>query len=285
MGKPCAARTWLLMLVAVAPVAWRAAAEALPRPDHVVVVIEENKAFHQIIGSADAPYINQLAAQGALMEQSFGVTHPSLPNYLALFSGSTHGVKDDGCRHALKGPNLAEALQKAGLSFAIFSETMPGTGFVACDFRAYKKKHNPVAYFAALPSEINRPFRDFPSDLSRLPTVSFVVPDQENDMHDGSVAQGDAWLRENIDPYVKWASGHRSLLVLTWDEDDFVHGNHIVTLFAGAGVKAGRDARRIDHYDVLRTLADFYGVAAPGQAAKARPITGIFSGGASAKAP
>lgn len=257
----------------------------LPRPDHVVVVIEENKAFHQIIGSKDAPAINQLARQGALMEQSHGVTHPSLPNYLALFSGSTQGVRDDGCGYALQGPNLAEALAHAGLSFAIYSETMPKTGFEGCTHGAYHKKHNPVAYFASLPAGINRPFRDFPTDFSKLPTVAFVIPDQSNDMHDGSIAQGDAWLRKNIDPYVTWARSHRSLLILTWDEDDFIHGNHIATVFAGAGVQPGGYSRPIDHYDVLRTVADLFGIPAPGNAAKARPITGIWRGGSAAAAP
>jgi len=284
-------RPWwipLAVALAVAPVRAVQAAErsaGLPRPDHVVVVIEENKAFHRIIGSPEAPAINQLAQAGALMEQSFGVAHPSLPNYLALFSGSTHGVKDDGCRHALAGPNLAEALRGAGFSFAIFSETMPVAGFAGCDSHAYRKKHNPVAYFASLPPGINRPFRDFPADFSKLPTVAFVVPDQDHDMHDGSIAQGDAWLREHIDPYAKWARSHRSLLILTWDEDDFVHGNHIATVLVGAGVKPGRYAQRIDHYAVLRTLADLYGVPAPGRAAEAPAIAGIWNDGGDAEAP
>jgi phosphatidylinositol-3-phosphatase len=278
-------RLAVLAVLAVAPARAAERLAALPRPDHVVVVIEENKEFHQIIGSPEAPYINQLAARGALMEQSFGIAHPSLPNYLALFSGSTHDVKNDACSYALEGPNLAEALRKAGLGFAIFSETMPETGFAGCSSHAYRKKHNPVAYFASLPPEINRRFEDFPADFSKLPSVAFVVPDEQNDMHDGSIAQGDAWLREHIEPYVRWAPAHRSLLILTWDEDDFAHDNQIATILVGAGVKVGRYAQRIDHYSVLRTLADFYGVPPPGQAAEAQPIAGIWSGGADAKAP
>ena len=250
----------------------------------MVVVIEENRAFHQIIGSKEAPYINQLAGEGALMEQSFGVAHPSLPNYLALFSGSTHGVKDDGCSYELQGPNLAEALRKAGFGFAIFSEGLPKTGFRGCVSHGYRKKHNPVAYFGSLPDEINRPFREFPSDFYKLPTVAFVIPDQQNDMHDGSIAQGDAWLREHMGPYAQWARSHGSLLIVTWDEDDFLHENHIATIVVGDGVKPGRYARRVDHYDVLRTLADFYGVPAPGDAAHARPLTGIWTARGDAEA-
>lgn len=272
LASPCAARA-------------AGATGGLPRPDHVVLVIEENKEFHQIIGSPEAPYINQLAAKGALMERSFGVTHPSLPNYLALFSGSTHGVKNDACHYALQGPNLAEALRKAGLSFAIFSEGLPEVGFAGCSSGAYRKKHNPVAYFASLPAEINRRFEDFPADFSKLPSVAFVVPDMDHDMHDGSIEEGDAWLREHLDAYVKWAPGHRSLLILTWDEDDFVHDNRVATILVGAGVKRRRYARRIDHYAVLRTLAGFYAVPPPGQAAQAQPIRGIWSGPGRATAP
>jgi acid phosphatase len=249
----------------------------VPRPAHVVVVIEENKTFEDVAGSTEAPYINELASQGALMEQSYALTHPSLPNYLALFSGSTYGIADDNCRHDLEGPNLARALEEVGLGFTIYSEDLPETGSRSCLYLDYRRKHNPAAYFPSLPAEINRPLSDFPTDFSKLPAVSFVIPNLRNDMHDGSIRRGDAWLREHLDPYVQWARDHDSLLILTFDEDDHSRDNRVLTVFAGAHVRTGRYPLRIDHYDILSTLAAFYGIPAPGKAAKRNPIFGIWS--------
>src|SRR6266853_588359 len=116
----------------------------LPRPDHVIIVIEENKAYKQIVGNMAAPYINTLANNGALFTQSFAIAHPSQPNYLALFSGTTHGVTDDRCPLSFSGDNLAAALRRKGLSFAIYSESMPSIGFTGCLNGSYYRKHNPV---------------------------------------------------------------------------------------------------------------------------------------------
>lgn len=246
------------------------------KPDHVVVVIEENKSFEDIIGNKEASYINHLAGQGALMMKSYAVAHPSLPNYLALFSGSTHGIKDDGCEYVFMGGNLAQSLQEKGLSFKTFSETMPDIGFARCKYLAYRKKHNPAAYFPDLPGTYNQRFADFPSDFTKLPTISFVVPNQDNDMHDGTIAQADAWLKKNMDAYIQWAQKHNSLLVLTWDEDDNTPKNHIATIILGDHVKPGRYKQHIDHYDVLKTLAEIYSVKAPNKAEKAKTIRHIW---------
>ena len=103
-------------------------AQKLPRPDHVVIVVEENRAYSRIIGNMAAQYINALAKRGALFTQSFGVTHPSQPNYLALFAGSTTGVNDNSCPFTFKTENLASLLTRAGFSFATYSESMPAAG-------------------------------------------------------------------------------------------------------------------------------------------------------------
>ncbi len=113
-------------------------------------------------------------------------------------------------------------------------------------------------------------------DYSHLPQVAIVVPNQTNDMHNGTIQQGDSWLKHNIDAYVKWAQSHNSLLIVTWDEDDGSGDNRIPTLFVGPMVKAGSYSQRIDHYDVLRTLEDMYGLKPLGHSAKAHPITGIW---------
>lgn len=249
-----------------------------PPPDHVVVVIEENRSYSDIIGNPDAPYINSLARHGALFNRSFAVTHPSEPNYLALFSGSTQGLRSDSCPHAYTGPNLAGALARAGRSFAIYSESLPSVGFTGCRFGEYRRKHNPVVNWQGInvPKSVNRPFTGFPADFRTLPTVSFVVPDMMNDMHDGSVKRADTWLRERLGAYIRWARTHNDLFILTWDEDDRQSGNHIPTLFVGGMIHNGVYTQRIDHYGVLRTLEELYGLPNLGHSAQRRLITGIL---------
>lgn len=250
-------------------------AQPLPRPDHVVIVIEENKSFSQIIGNKDAPWINELAKRGALFTQSYGVTHPSQPNYLALFSGSTRGITSNTCPLDLNGDNLASELLAKGLSFASYSESMPETGYDGCIWGAYMRKHNPIANWKELIAW-NQPFSAFPTDYTQLPTVAFVVPDQRNDMHDGSIAQGDAWLKKNIEGYARWAMTHNSLLIVTFDEDDGSEGNRIATIFVGQRVKPGRYKQRINHYNLLRTVEDMYGLPYLGESAGAQAVSGVW---------
>jgi len=253
-------------------------AGAVPRFDHIVVVVLENHAFTQIIGRSSAPYLNSLAERGAVLTRSYGITYPSQPNYLALFSGSTQGLTDNSCPHNFTGPNLAAALLAAGHSFIGYSEDLPEAGYTRCSSGAYARKHNPWVNFGALPKTVNQPMTAFPEDLSRLPTVSFVVPNLDNDMHDGSVAQGDRWLREHLGGYAEWSTAHNSLLIITADEDDKRHGNRIATLFAGARVRPGRYDVRIDHYGVLATVLASYQLAPFGRAAGVAPLTAIWAG-------
>jgi hypothetical protein len=255
-------------------------AEQMPRPDHVVIVIEENHGFGQIMHRRNHnSYIDALAKRGMLFTDSHGVTHPSLPNYLALFSGSMQGVSDDSCKHTFNSDNLATRLLDAGLGFATYSEALPGTGDLVCASGTYRRKHNPAASWqdTRLDAGLNRRFADFPRDFSSLPTVAFVIPDQKNDMHDGSFEDADRWLNKHIEPYVTWAFKHNSLLILTWDEDDFRAENHVVTILVGPMVKRGISMQRIDHYSVLRTLLDFYGLPALNASSGAKPIAGIWT--------
>ncbi|MFL6116143.1 MAG: alkaline phosphatase family protein, partial [Catenulispora sp.] len=137
------------------------------------------------------------------------------------------------------------------------------------------------ANFSNVPTSDNQPFTNFPSsaNYSALPTVSWVIPNLNDDMHDGSIAQGDTWLKNNLDAYAQWAKTHNSLLVVTWDEDDSSASNQIPTLFYGANVKQGTYSEHINHYNVLRTIEDMYGLPYAGAAASAKPITDVFSTG------
>ena len=249
----------------------------LPRPDHVVVVMMENHAYSSIIGSSSAPYINSLAGQGASFTHSYAVTHPSEPNYLAIFSGSTAGLSDDSCPHTYTGSNLASELIAAGLTFTGYSESMPNDGYTGCTAGEYARKHNPWVNFTNVPATDNRTFAAFPGDYTKLPTVSFVVPNLIDDMHDGTVEQGDTWLQANIDGYAQWAKNHNSELIVTWDEDDNSSGNQIPTIIAGAHVRPGTYSESITHYNVLRTIEDSYHLPYAAESAAAAPISDIFS--------
>ena len=250
---------------------------AVPEPAHTVVVVMENHSSAEIIGNPAAPFINSLARRGALFTRSYAITHPSQPNYLALFSGSTQGVTDDGCPYRFTAPNLAADLIKAGKSFAGYSEDLPGPGSPACSAGEYARKHVPWTDFTNVPGSVSLPFTSFPvTAFARLPAVSFVIPNLCDDMHDCSPAVGDSWLRAHLGGYVTWAMMHDSLLILTWDEDDSSQGNHIATIFIGQQVRPGRYAEMITHYSVLATIEAAYALPRDGQAATATPITALW---------
>jgi phosphatidylinositol-3-phosphatase len=251
---------------------------ALPGPPaHTVIVLEENHGYGEVMGSPQAPYLNQLARQGALFTDSHAITHPSEPNYLALFSGSTQGVTDDSCPHSFTAPNLAAELIAAGQTFAGYAEDLPATGSPVCSAGQYARKHVPWTNFSNVPAADSKPFGAFPAGrYAQLPTVSFVIPNLCNDMHDCPVSSGDSWLRAHISGYASWAMTHHSLLIITWDENDGSPGNQIPTLFVGQLVHSDRSAEPITHYSVLRTLEDLYRLPLTGHAATAPLITGIW---------
>src|SRR5438093_9538625 len=136
----------------------------LPTPDHVVIVIEENTAARNIIGNANAPYINSLAGSGANLTNFYAITHPSEPNYLHLFSGSAQGVTDDSTPWALPfaTANLATELINRGYTFGGYSETLPSIGFTGdsyttvVDQNQYVRKHNPWVNWQATTPAANQ---------------------------------------------------------------------------------------------------------------------------------
>jgi acid phosphatase len=253
------------------------AAGAVPHWEHVVVVVLENRAAGELVGDPAAPFLTRMAADGMQLASSYAITHPSEPNYLALFSGSTHGLTSDACPVQLTGPNLATALLTAGRTFTGFSESLPNAGYTGCSSGAYARKHNPWVDFAALPASVNQPMTAFPTDPSRLPDLAFVIPNLDDDMHDGTIAQADQWLSVHLSGYLRWAMTHDSALLVTTDEDDSTAGNHITTLVAGAHVPTGTFRARVNHYGVLRTLLDAFGLPAFSGAVGAVAITGVWS--------
>ena len=253
----------------------------LPKYKHIIIVMEENHDYDALIGSKNSPYITWLSENGALFTDSHGIGHPSQPNYLALFSGSTQGVADDKCLigEVYNTPNLGAALISNGYTFKGFAETMPTAGYLPCYYKTsditgqalYARKHAPwVNWIGTKPNDISAslslPLTEFPTDFKDLPTVAFVVPNMDNDMHnigapgdDAAIQRGDKWLKEYITKYAEWAKTHDSLLIVTFDEDDArTDVNHIPTIFYGAHVKTGKYSEHITHYNVLHTIEAIY---------------------------
>ncbi|MCX3062801.1 alkaline phosphatase family protein [Streptomyces beihaiensis] len=256
------------------------AATGLPTPDHTIVVVFENHSYGQIIGSSRAPYINSLADGGANLTASYAQTHPSQPNYYALFSGDTQGVTDDSCVAPgfSSADNLGAELLAAGKSWASYNEDLPSQGSTVCSSGNYAQKHNPWFGFGNVPTSTAKTFAQFPTDYSTLPKVSYVIPNLCSDMHNCSVKTGDRWIKNNLGDYATWAKSHNSLLVITFDEDNGSSGNHVPTVLYGGPVAAGSmSSATYHHYDVLRTIEDMYGLPYAGHAASGKDITGVWA--------
>lgn len=255
------------------------AASTIPSYAHVVVVMEENHSYSDIIGNSSAPYMNQLADGGALMTGSYAVTHPSEPNYMALFGGSTFGLSSDKCPVTESSANLGSELLGAGYTFKGYSEGLPKTGSTTCTSGEYARKHSPWINFSNVPTADSLPLTSFPasSNYASLPTLSFVIPNLQDDMHDGTIAQADTWLKSNLSAYATWAATHDSLLIVTWDEDDYTENNQVPTIFYGQNVVTGKYDENVNHYNVLATLEQMYGLAEVGSSNGATPITDIWN--------
>jgi phosphatidylinositol-3-phosphatase len=234
----------------------------------------ENTEYGDVIGNRDAPYVNRLARRYALATRSHGVRHPSLPNYLALTSGSTHGIDSDCTTCRVDARNVVDQLEAARITWKAYMEDMPRPCFRGAAAGGYAKKHNPFAYYddvAGNPVRCRRivPFGQLAGDLrhASLPTYVFISPNLCDDMHDCGVAAGDRFLAQVV-PVLLRALGREGYLVLTWDEGSSdrgccgaSRGGHIATVVAGPLVqKRARDATPLDHYGVLRTIEETLGL-------------------------
>ena len=255
--------------------------DTIPVPEHIVICIMENKGFQQIIDSFNiAPFINALAydPMSALFTQSYGIEHPSQPNYLDLFSGSNQGMNNNNVPPAhFTTPNLARELLDAGKTFIGYSENLPYTGCDTIRSGNYERKHNPVANWMGngvnqVPDTCNQPFSNFPNDFTLLPTVCYVVPDQANDMHNGTITTGDSWIAAHLDGYIQWARTNNSLFILTFDEDNSAYNNRIVTIFTGPMVRGGTYSKYMNHFSLLRTLEDIYATDHAGHATNVESV-------------
>jgi phosphatidylinositol-3-phosphatase len=253
---------------------------AVPAFSKVVVVVLENKARSEVLGNRAAPAFNAFARQGAVLSGYSGVTHPSLPNYLALVSGSTHGIASDCTTCTVAGPSLADTLEAKGLTWKTYAEGLPRAGWTGPYSGRYAKKHVPFLYFRRVLASRARVKRVVPlPQLARdraagkLPTFSLVVPDLCHDMHDCSVATGDAWLKRFLPPLLNLPG---TAVFVVFDESDSVNPG-VPALALGTLVRPhSRVSGPTDHYSLLRTIEDGLGLPKLGRSARAVRITGIW---------
>jgi phosphatidylinositol-3-phosphatase len=270
--------------------------QSLPRSpaSHVVVIVMENAEYGEVLGGHAAPYVSGLAARYGLATESFAITHPSLPNYLSLVSGSTLGVSSDCTECEVSAPNIVDRLEAAGISWGAYLEGAPGPCFGGASAGGYAKKHNPFIYFRDIsrsPSRCRRlvGFAALAADLraGRLPTYVWISPNLCDDGHDCGVAAGDRFLARTV-PALLRQLGPEGFLVLTWDEGvsdagccaGSARGGHIATLIAGPQVRRGaRVGAAVDHYGVLATIEGALGLAPLGAAAEAQSgsLAGLFT--------
>ena len=271
----CGATQWT---PAAGPVPPRA---ALPRFTHVVVVVFENRERDQIVGNPEAPTFNALLRSGADITRYDAVTHPSLPNYLALVSGSTHGITSDCTSCDVSGPSLASQLEAAGRTWKTYAEGLPRPGWDGSVEGLYAKKHDPFLYFRGVDRSRVVPLTQLAPDVAarRLPDFSLVVPDLCNDMHDCFPETSDRWLRAHVLPLLRSPALAGGVVFVVFDEgtSDAGGGGHIYAAAAGPAVRPGSVfAQPTNHYGLLRTIEDAWGLPRLGLAARARPIAGIW---------
>jgi hypothetical protein len=241
---------------------------------HVIWIVMENHAYNQVIGSSSAPYENQLAAQCGLATNYKAITHPSLPNYIAMTSGDTQGVTDDNgpSSHQLTAASIFSQVKGAGRTWRSYQESMPGNCALTSS-GTYAVKHNPAAYYVPIRTDCNAwdvPMGTissgaFASDLANntLPSFSFITPNMCNDTHDCSVGTGDTWLQSWI-PKITSSPAYQSgntAIFLTWDEDDFTTVNQVATIVITATTAAGtRSGSAFNHYSLLKTTEQILGL-------------------------
>jgi len=244
---------------------------------HVFVIVMENKSYAEALAQ---PFTARLAAANALAVNYHAVSHPSLPNYLALTSGSTYGIRDDGY-HVLPEASIGTQLTAAGLSWRAYMEGM-GVSCLAGN-GVYAIKHDPFAYYGgACPSNVVPMDQQLDADLAappeQAPTFSWITPDLCHDGHDCSAPDADAFLAGlvgRITASPAFQSG--GVLFVTWDEDDGGAGNRVPLIAAGPGVRPGSSDQAYDHYSLLATVEDLLGLPRLGEAAAAEPLADLMS--------
>jgi phosphatidylinositol-3-phosphatase len=262
-----------------------------PTFSHIVLLVEENHSYPEVVGSSSMPYLNSLIAQYGLATQYFANTHPSLPNYLVLTTGLMES-NNDNFVGAVTDDNVVRELVKAGKSWKAYFESLPSAGYLGSDSGGYLRQHNPFADLSDIQQSSAQaanmvPFTQFATDLANnaLPQYSFIVPNANDDAHDGTLAQADSWLQSNIAPLLA-SSAFQSggLLIVTFDEGDIPDvengGGHVATVIIGPQAKKGYQSPTLyQHQSTLRLVLAGSGLNTfPGMSATAPDMTEFFTG-------
>jgi hypothetical protein len=239
---------------------------SVPRLAHVVVVVFENQERSNVLGAGQAPTFDRLAGNYAQATDYQAVAHPSLPNYLALISGSTHGVTNDCTNCPQSGPTIGTQLTQAGRTWGAYAEGYPSSS-------RFAKRHEPFLYFPDGASHVHGLGALSPS---ALPAYALVTPDLCHDAHDCSLGTADSWLKGFVPPLLRVP---RTAVFIVFDEGTSGAGGGGVVpmIVAGTSVRPhSRYTQTTSHYGLLRTIEDALGVPPLGAAARARPFTGIW---------
>jgi phospholipase C len=242
-----------------------------PASSHVFVIVMEN---HDFARALTGKYTAKLAAQYPYATHYHGVSHPSLPNYLALTSGSTWGIADDGY-HKLPAGGLGAQLTAAGINWRAYMEGMTGGCFNSP--YPYALKHNPFAYYGAgCPQEVV-PFTHFAADMKGdVPRFVWITPNLCHDGHDCSTAVADQWLSQTVPKILATAAWKNDgVLLITWDEGED-KANHVLTLVIHPNAATHTSSLAYDHYSTLATIEDRLGLPRLGAAARAKPMTDLL---------
>jgi hypothetical protein len=271
------------MLVLLALPGASAARGGVPAFRHAVVIVFENKERESVLDNGDAATFNRMATEYATLGQYYGVAHPSLPNYLALVSGSTQGITTNCTGCVVRGRSLAGTLAMAHRTWKTYAEGLPRAGFTGASSGSYAKKHNPLLYFREVimrPARRARivPLTELRTDLRRnaLPDFSLVVPDLCHSMHDCSVAVGDAWLQSVLPPLLQLP---HTVVFVVFDEGttNVRGGGHVLALALGTAVRVGSRYDRVtSHCGLLRTIEDAWTLPRLGCSMRLAPITSIW---------
>ena len=262
------------------------AKDGIPAFRHIYVIVMENKEYGRIVGSSQAPYLNSLIARYGLTTNFYAVTHPSQPNYIALTSGGLQGTSTNGS-YDLAVPNLFDQIEASGRTWRLYAQGYPGGCFKTYAAAAvadgpgavgdYARKHNPAISYTSISGNPARC-----ANITRLAgfdpaaaNFEMIIPNQVNDMHSGSVAAGDTFLKAFMPQILDSAAFEGSVVFITWDEGDTdaKGGGHIATVVLSPGMTPGaRYDGACTHYSMLRTIEQAWGLPFLGWAGTATPI-------------
>jgi phospholipase C len=263
----------------------------LPTFSHVFLVVEENHSFTEVIGNSSMPYLNGLASKYALAKQYFANAHPSIPNYLMLTTGQMETLNDN-FSGTIGDDNVVRELVSVGKTWKTYQESIPSAGYLGGDAPPYVRRHNPFSLLSDVqnnPAQAANivPFTQFATDLANnsLPNFSFIVPDVNNDAHDGTLATADSWLQSNMAPLIASSTFQSGgLLVILFDEgelSDFNHGGgQVAAVIVSSNSKPNFQSQTLyQHQSTLSLVLEALGVKKfPGQAATAPEMAEFFKG-------